>query len=90
MNNEERVRKIANLCEHCIESNGLPCDGCMECESRGEYYGARMMAEEKDIYFKNVLEDKLSIFEKQYKKSNSEYMAGACDGIRSVINGLFN
>lgn len=90
MINKERAKEIANLCERCIESDGHPCDGCMECESRGSYYGAMAMAEEKDVYFKNVLEDKLSIFEEQYEKSNSEYMAGVCDGIRSVINCLFN
>lgn len=34
MTNEEKVKEIANLCKHCIESDGQPCDGCMECELR--------------------------------------------------------
>lgn len=88
--NLSKAREIANLCEHCIESNGRPCDGCMECEHRGEYYGAKTMAEDKDIYFRTYLENKLSTFEKQYEETHSEYMAGVCDGIRSVINCLFN
>lgn len=48
------------------------------------------MAEWKDDYFKKVLEDKLSFFEEAYKKSLSEYMGGACDGIRCVLNVLFS
>lgn len=83
MTNEEIAKDIAE--KYCKGKKGYAVSNdytLVDC--------AIVMAEYKDEYFKKVLEDKLSFFEEEYKKSHSEYMSGVCDGVRSVWNALFN
>lgn len=85
MTNEEKAKGIANLCEHCIESNGNPCVGCKECDARGAYYGALEMAEWKDQQFKEYLEKK----REELFNTNCLSVLPYIEFIDEIINELF-
>lgn len=88
MTNEEKAKEIGHTYARQYRHNCGGDDFVFSSEECSD--SALEMAKFKDDYFKKVLEDKLSFFEGMYKESHSEYMGGACDGIRSVLNVLFS
>lgn len=76
MTNKEKAKEIANLCRHCIESSGNPCEGCMECESRGSYYGALEMGEQKDICHNETLNTIIDWFDYIRKIADDKTLNG--------------
>lgn len=89
MLNEEKAREIGLSNAICYPSTDWHGDDNSKTSEDKCMESALQMAKWKDEYYKKFLENELSKFEELFFETKSDYMMGACDGIRSALKCLF-